>query len=102
MSIATHEIRMIFNNVYKNQKNFLTPHVELYLQQTIKNVLFLFEISSGKFVNSKIYGITILKKEGSYYKKMTDLHYCDTNSRKSVEQIKQEAIKHVEDNYNEN
>jgi len=56
------EMEQIFDGVYKNNKNFMTPCIERYEQ--IGN-MFIVEISSGTgfpFMSERIYGITVLAK----------------------------------------
>jgi len=51
----------IFNFYFNGDKNFITPYIiKYYTKQKNNNFLFV-ELSSGQFMNSKIYGVTVLK-----------------------------------------
>jgi len=79
------EMKQIFNEVYKGNKNFMTPTIERYEQ--IGN-MFIVEVSSGTgipLMSERIYGITLLaSSKGKWIKQ-------DTFNRmlKSEEEVKQ-------------
>ena len=51
----------IFNFFFNGDKNFVTPNIiKYYVKKKNNNFLFV-ELSTGKFMNSKIYGVTVLK-----------------------------------------
>jgi len=51
----------VFNFYFNGDKNFVTPYIiKYYTKQKNNNFLFV-ELSTGKFMDSKIYGVTILK-----------------------------------------
>ena len=51
------EIKQMFNQVYNNQKNFMTPHVLKYA--TINETL-MYELSEGEFMGKILYGFTVI------------------------------------------
>ena len=56
------ELRRIFNKVYNNQTNYMTPIILKYYSSNGTN--FICELSIGTdFKSNKIYGVTVLKYE---------------------------------------
>lgn len=52
---------LIFNQVYNGARNFMTPDLIRYGQHG----RFFYELSSGMFMNDKLFGVTVLEKNGT-------------------------------------
>jgi hypothetical protein len=73
-SIAT-----IFKETYNNQTNFMTQDIVGY--GTRGN--YIYELSQGEFMGDKIYGVTVLTKDGQ----KTKLNKCCHSQREVSEHL---------------
>jgi hypothetical protein len=79
--------KIIFNQVYKGQTNFITPEILDYFD--LGNGLYA-ELSQGEAENhSMLYSVMVVQVDGKEYIKRDDLHRLFKNHKEAVKYIVQ-------------